>query len=157
MKIYKRLYFTCENIEYKLITSAFTVDFPQPTSIFKRYKRSKAQNMGIHLLDWIVRGLLVIRLSSYTVFYTFLTQLQGQWFQICKTTLFCTTHRHSKQRKGFVNITYRLRKPILESCYGESVSAHFQLLICTKYWVFQLCQFSHVPKIFMIKCIRNYT
>ena len=31
MRKYKRLYFTCENIEYNLITSAFTVDFPQPT------------------------------------------------------------------------------------------------------------------------------
>ena len=29
------LYFTCENIEYYLITSAFTVDFPLPTSDFQ--------------------------------------------------------------------------------------------------------------------------
>ena len=55
VKIYKRLYFTCENIEYNLITSAFTVDFPQPTSDVQ----SKAQHVGIHLLNWIVSGLLV--------------------------------------------------------------------------------------------------
>ena len=34
-KMYKRLYFTCENIKYNLITSAFPVDFPQPTSDFQ--------------------------------------------------------------------------------------------------------------------------
>ena len=56
VKIYKRLYFTCENIEYNLITSTFTVNVPQPTSDFKRYKRSKAQNYGIHLLNGIVGG-----------------------------------------------------------------------------------------------------
>ena len=47
--------------------------FLNPLRIFKRYKRSKAQNVGIHLLDWIVRGLLVITLSRYAEFYTFLT------------------------------------------------------------------------------------
>ena len=30
--MYERLYFTCENIEYNLITSAFPVDFPQLSS-----------------------------------------------------------------------------------------------------------------------------
>ena len=72
-EIYKRLYFTCENIKYNLITSAFTVDIPQPSLDFQRYKRSKARNVGIHLLNWIVRGLLAIKLSRYAEFYTFLT------------------------------------------------------------------------------------
>ena len=54
-----------------------------------------------------------------------------------------------------MNITYRLRKTILESCYGESICAQFQLLICTKYCGFQLCQYSYIPKIFMIECVRN--
>ena len=53
--IYKSLCFTCEHIEYNVITSAFTVD-------------SKAQNVGIHMLNWIVRHLLVIKLSRYVAF-----------------------------------------------------------------------------------------
>ena len=73
MKIYKRLYFTCGNIEYNLITSAFTVDLPQPTTDFQTLKANKSTNVGIHLLNWIVRGLLVIKLSRYAEFYTFLT------------------------------------------------------------------------------------
>ena len=59
MKITKRLYFTCENIEYNMITSAFTLDFPQPTSNSQTYQWLKAQNVGIHLLNWIVMGILV--------------------------------------------------------------------------------------------------
>ena len=47
--------------------------FLNPVRIFKCYKRSKAQNVGIHLLNWIVRGLLVIKLSRYAEFNTFLT------------------------------------------------------------------------------------
>ena len=35
VRIYKRLYFTCENIKYNLITSAFLFDFPQSTSDFQ--------------------------------------------------------------------------------------------------------------------------
>ena len=76
MKYTKRLYFTCKNIAYNLITSVFTVDFPQPTSDFQTpfsYKRSKAQNVGIHWLNWIARGLLVIKLSIYAEFSTFFT------------------------------------------------------------------------------------
>ena len=68
MQIYKRFHFTCENIEYNLINSAFTVEYPQPTSVSKRYKRSKAQNVGIHLLNWIVRDLLLIKLLRYAKF-----------------------------------------------------------------------------------------
>ena len=34
-KIYKRLYVTCESLEYNLITSAFKVDFLQSTSDFQ--------------------------------------------------------------------------------------------------------------------------
>ena len=60
-------------MEYNLITPAFTVDFPQPTSDVQTYCRSKAQTVGIHLLNLIVRGHLVIRLSRFADFYTFLT------------------------------------------------------------------------------------
>ena len=44
MKIYKRLYFTCKNIEYNLITSAFTVDFPYPLRVFKIRNGAKTRN-----------------------------------------------------------------------------------------------------------------
>ena len=47
VKIYKRLYFTCENIEYYLITSVSPLTFLNPLRIFKRYKRLKAQKMWI--------------------------------------------------------------------------------------------------------------
>ena len=47
--------------------------FLNPLWIFKRYKWSKAQNVGINLLNWIVRGLLVIKLSRYAEFCSFLT------------------------------------------------------------------------------------
>ena len=67
------LYFTCEKIEYNLITYAFPVDFSQPSSDFQQLLAVKSTNVGIHLLNWIVRGLLVIRLSRYTEFNTFLT------------------------------------------------------------------------------------
>ena len=40
MKIYKRLYFTCENIEYNLITS----DFPYPLRVFKVRKGAKTRH-----------------------------------------------------------------------------------------------------------------
>ena len=73
VEISKRLYFTCENIEYNLITLTFTVDFPQPTSDFQTYKWSKAQTVGINLLNWIIRGLLV-HCQYMLTFYTFLTQ-----------------------------------------------------------------------------------
>ena len=46
MKISKRLYFTCENINYNLITSAFPVHFPQPTSDFKTLQAIKFIKCG---------------------------------------------------------------------------------------------------------------
>ena len=68
-----RKYLKGKNIEYNLITSAFTVDFPQPTLDFPTYKRPKVQNGGIHLLNWIVRVILIIKLSRFAELYTFLT------------------------------------------------------------------------------------
>ena len=46
MKIYERLYFTCENTEYNLIKSAFTVDIPQPTSDFQTLQAVKSIKCG---------------------------------------------------------------------------------------------------------------
>ena len=63
VKISKRLYFTCKNIEYNLITSAFTVHFG-----FSNLYAVESKNVGIHLLNWIVRGLLAIKLSRYAEF-----------------------------------------------------------------------------------------
>ena len=89
-----KVVFTCENKEYNMISSAFTLVFSQPTSDFQTYQRSKSQNVGIHLLNWIVMDLLVIQLSRYAEFYTFFTPAP-MWFKIWKTTLFYITHRHS--------------------------------------------------------------
>ena len=66
--------------------------------------------MGIHLLNWIVRGLLVIKLLRYAEFYTFLTPAPRTVVSDLEDHTVLPTHRHSKQRKGFVNITYRLLK-----------------------------------------------
>ena len=79
--------------------------------------------MGIHLLKWIVRGLLVIKLSRCAECNTFLTPAPRTVVSDLEDHIVL----HSKQCKGVVKITYRLLKQ-----YGESVSAHFELSICTK-------------------------
>ena len=84
----KKLYFTCENIKscishvkYK-IQLLFTViiGYPllslltslSPFQIFKRlllsYKWTKIQSVDIYFLNWIVRNLLVIKLSGFAEF-----------------------------------------------------------------------------------------
>ena len=126
-KYLKGCFFTCENIEYNFITSALTVNFPPTTSDSQSYKRSKAQNVGIHILNWIVRGLLVIKLSRYAELYTFLTPAPRTVVSDLEdhTVLHYSQALVAMQRFRKYNIY--VTKNVIESCYGESISAHFQL------------------------------